>query len=383
MKLKKSNEAANSDIKKIVKKKTGRPTLLPESLMKKVIETVANLRLRGAPIYSAVIRAVARGIIIANDRSLLLENGGYTDLSTDWSRQVLYRFETLDQKMTSRMATTAKIPITPALLNETKLDFQQKIKSLQAWHEIPKDLIINFDQTALPYICTGKHTYQTQGASNVPLVGKGKKKQITGTFTITMTGQFLPLQLIYQGTTDRCLPKGAEFPDDWDVTYTANHWSNESKAIQHLQMVAFPYVKKRKVELKLPEHQKAMLIFDVFKGQVAVKVTKFVEENDCVIVYVPNNMTNQFQPLDLKVNVYAKEFLKKKFECWYAKQVTNQTDCGSIVYDVNVPLKISIIKPIHAKWLIYLYDHLNNSSVTIVKGFAMAGIKDLLEMELP
>ena len=46
--LKKSNEAANSDIKKIVKKKAGRPTLLPERLMKKVIETVANLRLRGA-----------------------------------------------------------------------------------------------------------------------------------------------------------------------------------------------------------------------------------------------------------------------------------------------------------------------------------------------
>ena len=349
LKLKKSNEAANSDVKKIVKKKAGRPTLLPKSLMKKVIEIVANLRLRGAPVSSAVIRAVARGVIIANDRSLLLENGGYTDLSTDWSRQVLYRFETLGRKMTSRMANTAKIPIAPALFNETKLDFQRNIKSLQAWHEIPEDLKINYDQTPLPYICTGKRTYHTQGASNVPLVGKGKKKQITGTFTITMTGQFLPLQLIYQGTTDQCLPKGVEFPDDWDVTYTANHWSNESKAIQHLQMVGFPYVKKRKVELNLPEHQKAMLIFDVFKGQVTDKVTKFIEENDCVIVYIPNNMTDQFQPLDLNVNGHAKEFLKKKFECWYAKQVTDQIDRGSSVYDVNVPLKLSIIKPIHAK----------------------------------
>ena len=184
------------------------------------------MRLRGAPVSSAVIRDVARGVIIANDRSLLLENGGYIDLSTDWSRQVLYHFETLGRKMTSCMTTTAKIPIAPALLNETKLDFQRKIKSLQAWHEIPEYLIINFDETPLPYVCTGNRTYHTQGASNVPLVGKGKKKQITGTFTITMTGQFLPLQLIYQGTTDRCLQKGVEFPDDWDVTYTASHWSN-------------------------------------------------------------------------------------------------------------------------------------------------------------
>ena len=214
MKLKKSKEAEDGYITEIVKKKTGRPTLLPENLMKKVIETVANLRLKGAPVSAAVIRAVARGVIIANDRSLLLENGGYIDLSTDWSHQVLYRFEKIGQKMTSRMATTAKIPIAPALLNETKLDFQRKIKELQAWHEIPEDLIVNFDQTPLPYVCTGKRTYHKQGSSNVPLVGKGKKKQITGTFAITMTGQFLPIQLIYQRTTNRCLPKGMEFPDD-------------------------------------------------------------------------------------------------------------------------------------------------------------------------
>ena len=78
-------------------------------------------------------------------------------------------------------------------------------------------------------------------------------------------------------------------------------------------MVLFPYVEKRKVELKLPEDQKAMLIFDVFKGQITGKVTKFIEENNCVIVHVPNNMTDQFQPLDLNVNRHAKELLKGKF----------------------------------------------------------------------
>ena len=132
LKLKKSKEAAGSDITKIVKKKIGRPMLLLENLMKKVIETATNLQLRGAPVSAAVIRAVARGVIIANDRLLLLENGGYIDLSADWSRQVLYRFEKLGLKMTSPFATTAKIPIAPALLSETKLNFQRKINELQA-----------------------------------------------------------------------------------------------------------------------------------------------------------------------------------------------------------------------------------------------------------
>ena len=198
-----------------------------------------------------------------------------------------------------------------------------------------------------------------------------------------MSGQFLPVQLIYQGTTDSCLPKGVEFPNDWNVTYTANHWSNESKAIQHLQMVVFPYVEKRKVELKLAEDQKAMLIFDVFKGQITDKVNKFIKENNYVIVHVPNNMNDQFQPLDLNVKGHAKEFSKEKFEFWYVQQITNQLEGGSSVYDVQVPLKLSAVKPIHAKWLLGLYDHLRNSSDTIIKGFATAGIKDALEMELP
>jgi len=71
------------------------------------------------------------------------------------------------------------------------------------------------------------------------------------------------------------------------------------KVIKHFERVVFPYLKKKKAQLELPEEQKAMLIFDVFKGQVTKQVTKLIEENDCVIFYVPNNMTDQFQPLNL------------------------------------------------------------------------------------
>ena len=98
-----------------------------------------------------------------------------------------------------------------------------------------------------------------------------------------------------------------------------------------------------------------------------------------MLVHVPSNMTHHFQPLDLNVNGQAKEFLKNKFECWYAKQVTDQIDSGSNVYDV----KLLIIKPIHGKWLLGLYDHLKSSPTMIIKGFEMAGIKEALEIRLP
>ena len=77
--------------------------------------------------------------------------------------------------MTQHIATTARIPVAPAFLSETKLDFQRKIRQLQTWHSIPYDLIINFYQTPLPYIVTGNSTLHENGAKSVPLQGKGKK----------------------------------------------------------------------------------------------------------------------------------------------------------------------------------------------------------------
>ena len=126
----------------IVMKSKGRPTLLPKTLMKKTIDTISALRLRGAPITSSIINAVAKGIVQANGRTLLVENGGHLSLLNDCAGKVLYRMDTLGRKMTQRIATTARIPVAPALLAETKLYFQRKIRQLQSWHSTPDDLII-------------------------------------------------------------------------------------------------------------------------------------------------------------------------------------------------------------------------------------------------
>ena len=54
----------------IVMKSRGMPILLPETLMKKTIDTNSALTLRIAPATSSVINAVVQ----ANDRALLVEN---------------------------------------------------------------------------------------------------------------------------------------------------------------------------------------------------------------------------------------------------------------------------------------------------------------------
>ena len=64
--------------------------------------------------------------------------------------------------------------------------------------------------------------------------------------------------------------------------------------------------------------QAALLILDVFRGQMTSEVTNLLR-NNVFFVTVPNNMTYLFQPLDLTVNCYCKYFMKKKFTEWFAQ----------------------------------------------------------------
>ena len=165
---------------------------------------------------------------------------------------------------------------------------------MQDWHQIPDDLIINFDQTPLSYVYSLNHTLHFKGGKSVPVVVKGKSKQITGTFSCTKSGIFLPMQLIYQGKTNRHHPTGIEFPEGFNITHTKNHWSNEDKVIEHLESIIFPFAKSNRAELDLEKEQKCMLIFDVFKAQCTQRVFDLIDENYCVTVFVPPNLTHVF-----------------------------------------------------------------------------------------
>ena len=63
-----------------------------------------------------------------------------------------------------------------------------------------------------------------------------------------------------------------------------NHWSNEDKKIQLLSSVIFPFVAKQREESQLPLEEKAMLMFDVFKGETSDAVLKVIEDNNCLSV---------------------------------------------------------------------------------------------------
>ena len=98
-----------------------------------------------------------------------------------------------------RKDTTRKIKPSKRFLFEEKLTFQRRIASIIEEPDIPKEPIMNLDQTPLSYVSPGKNTFNPKGAKTVPIKGINDKRQITATFTASISEKFLPIQPIYEG----------------------------------------------------------------------------------------------------------------------------------------------------------------------------------------
>ena len=231
-----SASSKDENISSLPHKKRGRKT--PEEIDSKVMEKAAIMRLAGAVVNYNIVIAIAKGIITANDRTILTEYGGTEQFGFRWCQSIFARM-----KWTNRKGTTAKPTIAPGLIKEVGLTFYKDIAEIVQTLNIPSEFVINIDQTPIPYILISKYSVNQKNAKNVPIQGTGDYQQITGTFGGVNEWEFLPIQLIYQGKTNRCQPK-FKFPSDFHVTQTGNHWANEATSLDLLSEILIPYVVK-------------------------------------------------------------------------------------------------------------------------------------------
>lgn len=354
---------------KLPERRRGRPLLLGKDLDDQVKAFVQDLRSSGSVVNTAITIAAAKGIVLAKDANLLAENGGSINLTKDWAKRLLHRIG-----FVKRRATT-KFKLTPGQFDSLKAQFLADICTVASMEGIPQELIINWDQTGVKYVPVSTWTLEKKGATRVEIAGMDDKRQITATLAGTMSGHFLPAQIIYSGKTPACLPN-VEFPEDWFVTFTPNHWANEDTMIGYINNIILPYVTGMRVKLQLPQTHPALAIFDHFEGQLTPRVQDCLEDNHIIMIDVPANCTDRLQPMDLSVNKPFKDQLKTSFQYWYSDQVRMQL--MQIGEHRPVDLRLSVLKPMGAKWLINAFAYIQDNPDIIKNGFKEAGITDAL-----
>ena len=356
----------DSDILELPQKKKGRPLLLGDKLDDQVKSYVQYLRTKGTPVNTAVVLGIASGIVKNHDSGLLASNGGHIVLGKPWAKHLLCRMGYVKR----RGSTAAKVAVSN--FEEVKQQFLLDIKVVVEIEEIPSELVINWDQTGINYVPSDSYTMEKEGTKRVPIIAADDKRQITAVFAGTLTGSFLPPQLIYKGTTKRCLPT-VKFPNDWHITCSDNHWSNESTMIAYLQNILFPYIDCKREQLKLGVNFPALVIFDNFKAQRTEKVLKLLEDHHIRVVMVPANCTDRLQPLDISVNKSIKVFLRQEFQNWYSDCLCAQLQGGESNPE-PIDLKLSSVKPLGAQWMIKAHDHVRSHPEIVVNGFKGSGI---------
>ena len=121
---------------------------------------------------------------------------------------------------------------------------------------------------------------------------------------------------------------------------------------------------------------------DVFRGQKTENILIVLKDNNILLGRVPSNMTHIFQPFDFTVNGTFKTCMRKKFSEWYSRQILHALENGCEVMDTKVDVKLTIMKPLYAKWLSEFYNYINCSDGQEItrNGWLRAGITDAIKM---
>ena len=328
----------------------------------------------GNTITTRVVMACALGIVRKKDSNLLAVNGGHIVITKSWARYLLQHMGYVKRKACS------KAKVTVPNFDEVRANFLCDIKAIVEMEEIPPPLILNWDHTSLKYVPSSSWTMAKEGSKCVDIAGIDDKCQITAVLTVSLDGNYLPVQLIFQGKTSASLPR-AKPPSGWHVTCTDKHWANEETTKDHIKKIVVPYLTKKKAQLKLANDQRALCIFYNFKGQLTDDVLQLLERNNIDIVFVPAHCTDRLQPLDLSVNKPAKDFLRDKFQMWHSDQIFDQLqDDLSPVAEPVVTFPLNVMKPLVLQWMEDLETYMLSHPNIIRSGFRAAGITDALNV---
>ena len=210
---------------------------------------------RGAVVTRSIAESAAKALMIRYPS----EVGKINLNDSEYGKSVLQRMN-----YTRRKGTTSKVALPDGIRKENELLFHHQIVEKVERYDIPDSLILNFDQTPSKYVPVASTTLAKRNSKQVCIKGSDDKRSITATFTITMDGKFLGLQLIYGGKTNQSLPR-YQFPTDFSLSVNPKRYRNEKKSLKLIDEIILPYVTEERQRLVKP-NQKALVIFDVLKS---------------------------------------------------------------------------------------------------------------------
>uniref|UniRef100_A0A1X7SKG8 DDE-1 domain-containing protein n=1 Tax=Amphimedon queenslandica TaxID=400682 RepID=A0A1X7SKG8_AMPQE len=130
-------------------------------------------------------------------------------------------------------------------------------------NDIPPAMIFNWDQTGLQLVPTGQWTMNQSVEKMIPIAHSDNKRHVTAVLAASLTWEFMPPQIIYQGKTTRCHPTVTAVPQGWDLWHSENHWSNGETMERYVEKLIVFYLNVKSAALMLEKSHSALAIVSV------------------------------------------------------------------------------------------------------------------------
>lgn len=168
---------------------------------------------------------------------------------------------------------------------------------------------------------------------------------------ITMTGMLLPIQIIFAGLDETCLPK-YKLPNKWCITYSKAAKADSETMKLYFEDILFPFMKKQKKSMINTESHNSLLILDKHGPHTTFGLNKILHQENVYKVEIPGGLTKILQPVDK--DQYIIKYIKSKVEMKYTDYYCNITRAVLTKHSSNeklTDLQISEVKELTMKWI--------------------------------
>lgn len=365
------------------REETGRNSIFAQypAVQHEICRMLATQRKAGVPLNSRICRELIYGYLDFIKFPALDKYGGEFTVSRRWTRKFMGEVCLCSYRKSTKAAQHLPLDYT-----KQKQLMLEKIAILVEKYKIDKRFIVNTDQTGVSLVPVSAYSYDVTGSTDVAVLGKGEKRQITAVMAVSASGEVLAIQLIYSGKPGKtgALPDD-EFTDPLTTNgfifdQTESHWSNCDTHIRYINQIIVKYFRAKCKELKRDyEDSHFILIVDCWHAKK--EFLQFMEtvHPNIHLVFIPGGCTGELQPCDLFIQRPFKHAYLQQFSNWAAQSIVHSLANKTKPEDIRLDLKMKTIRNMSCRWILEAWKKVKGMTNYIETGWEKSGITQVIK----
>ncbi|XP_046665517.1 jerky protein homolog-like [Homalodisca vitripennis] len=268
--------------RKLTFKKKGGQTALDSKLEQEISASLSKCGEWGYPLSTFDVRCYVKYHLDREGKNVSKFKNNFP--GADWADGFLSRHKAILSQRMCQNIKRSRAKLSPKVIN----DYFDELKDTVT--DVPPDMIINYDETALSDDPGRRKLIFKRGCKYPERVVNKSKSNVSVMFAATASGKMLAPYIIYKATNlyDLWCQGG---PPGCFYNRTKSGWIDGNTFLDWFQRVVIPYCRR--------SNGKKVVIGDNLSSHLSPVIIRLSEQNNIQFVFLPANSTHLTQPLDI------------------------------------------------------------------------------------